>query len=275
MTAGWHGEARAEESKLPKTMTLDLGDDVKMELVLIPAGDFMMGSKLSPAEAAKAFGGREANYANEHPRRKVTISKPFYMGIHEVTQAQWETLMDNKPYLDKMVTKVGPQYAVGWVHSNEAIEYCEKLSKKLGKSVKLPTEAQWEYACRAGSDAEFCYGDDPEKVGEYGWYGKNMVDNQKAKTYAREGGLLKPNAWGLYDMHGNVWEWCRDWHSNDFYGSGNDVDPECTEETKHRTARGGSWYNGAVNLRSAARNSWTGPNYRHYNYGFRVIVECE
>jgi formylglycine-generating enzyme required for sulfatase activity len=281
ITACWSGNVQAQQSPKPaaeaetlsKTLTLDLGNGVKMELVLIPAGEFMMGNKFPAAEAVKLFGGKEATYANEYPRHKVTISKPFYMGVYEVTQAQWETLMDSKPYAGKMVTKVGPEYPVSWAHSNEAIEYCSKLSKKLGKTVKLPTEAQWEYACRAGSDTAFCYGDDPKKIGEYGWFGGNMIDNEKVKTYARKGGLLKPNAWGLYDMHGNVWEWCRDWYSKDIYASGQNVDPEYTTETKHSTSRGGSWYNGEICLRSAARNSWTGPNYRHYNYGFRVIVE--
>ena len=283
MTACWSENVQAEHSPKPaaeaetppKTLTLDLGEGVKMELVLIPAGEFLMGNKLSAAEAAKLFGENDVNYSSERPRRMVTISKPFYMGVYEVTQSQWAAVMDSKPYVDKMVTKVGPDYPVSWVHSNEAIEYCSKLSKKIGKTVTLPTEAQWEYACRAGSDTVFCYGDDPKKISDYGWWGGNMVDNEKAKTYARKGGLKKPNAWGLYDMHGNVWEWCRDWYLKDFYASGKTVDPEYTEETKHRTARGGSWYNGEVCLRSAARNSWTGPNYRHYNYGFRVIVELD
>jgi formylglycine-generating enzyme len=250
-------------------------NSVGMRFVLIPAGEFMMGGKFTPAETAKKYGGKAAHYAGEHPRRKVKISKPFYMGVFELTQAQWETVMDSKPYADKMVTKMGPNYPACWVDWNEATEFCAKLSKKLGRKVALPSEAQWEYACRAGSDTEFCYGDDPKKIGAYGWLGSNMIGNQKNKTYARKGGLRKPNAWGLYDMHGNVWEWCRDWYSKDFYASGNNVDPVCLKEGKTRAVRGGSWYNGATNLRSAGRNSWCGPKYRHYNYGVRVIVETE
>jgi|MDTC01.2.fsa_nt_gb formylglycine-generating enzyme required for sulfatase activity len=259
----------------PKTLTLDLPKGVKMKLVLIPAGEFMMGGKFSPAESAKKFGGKDIHYASEHPRHKVTISKPFYIGVFELTQAQWETVMDSKPYDGKMVTKIGPDLPASWMQWREAIEYCDKLSKKIGRKVALPTEAQWEYACRAGSETAFCYGDDPKKIGEYGWLGSNMIDNQKNKTYARKGGLRKPNAWGLYDMHGNVWEWCRDWYSKDFYASGKKVDPVCDKEAKTVVARGGSWYNDPIHLRSAARNSWTGPKYRHYNYGFRVIVEVE
>ena len=272
--------AQAKSSDKPKTagpkqMTLELGKGVTMKLALVPAGEFMMGGKFTPAQAVKLYGGKEAHYAGEHPRHKVTISKPFYMGICEVTQSQWEAVMDAKPYDGKMLTKIGPDYPASWVNWTEAAEFCSKLSKKIGKMVTLPSEAQWEYACRAGSDTEYCYGDDKKKVGDYAWWFGNMIDNDKAKSYARKGGLRKPNAWGLYDMHGNVWEWCRDWYSKDFYAGGKNVDPEYTKETKTRCVRGGSWYNGEVHCRSAARNSWCGPNYRHYNYGFRVMVVAE
>jgi len=268
-------KAKAGSKTPPKTLTLDLGKGVTMKLVLVPAGDFMMGGKFSPAESVKKFGGKANHYASEHPRRKVTISKPFYIGVFELTQAQWEAVMDEKPYDSKMVTKIGPDYPASWMQWTEANEYCAKLSKKLGKKIALPTEAQWEYACRAGSDTEFCYGDDPKKIGDYGWLGSNMIDNKKASTYARKGGLRKPNAWGIYDMHGNVWEWCRDWYDKDFYANGKNVDPVNLKESKTVTSRGGSWYNDPIHLRSAARNSWTGPKYRHYNYGFRIVVELQ
>jgi len=269
--------AQAKSSKQPKTagprqMTLDLGKGVTMKFVLVPAGEFMMGCKFPPAEAAKKYGGKESNYASEYPRHKVTVSEPFYMGVYEVTQSQWAAVMDSKPYDGKMLTRIGPDYPASWVHWNEAMEFCGKLSKKIGKTVTLPSEAQWEYACRAGSDTEYCYGDDPSKLSDYGWWRGNMVDNKKAKTYARKGGGRKPNAWGLYDMHGNVWEWCRDWFNKDFYAKKNKVDPVNTKEGKNPSVRGGSWYNDPIHLRSAARNSWCGANYRHYNYGFRVMV---
>ena len=266
------GCVAAAHAEQPKQLTLELAKGVTMKMALIPAGEFMMGSKLTPEQTAKAYGGRAANYANEHPRHKVKITEPFYMGVFEVTQSQWEAVMDTKPYDGKMVTKIGPDYPAGWVHWEEASEFCRKLSKKIGKTVALPTEAQWEYACRAGSDTVFCYGDDPEKLSDYGWWRGNMVDGKKDKSFARKGGLKKPNAWGLYDIHGNVWEWCRDWYSKDFYASGKNVAPVYSEEGKTRTVRGGSWYNGATNLRSAGRNSWCGPKYRHYNYGFRAIM---
>jgi formylglycine-generating enzyme required for sulfatase activity len=258
--------------KAPKKLTLDLAKGVTMKLVLIPAGDFLMGGKFTPAEAVKRFGGKEIHYASEHPRHKVTITKPFYMGVYEVTQSQWAAVMDSKPYDGKMLTKIGPDYPASWVNWNEATEFCSKLSRKIGRKVALPTEAQWEYACRAGADTAFCYGDGPHKIGDYGWWRGNMIDNDKGKSYARKGGLKKPNAWGLYDMHGNVWEWCRDYYAKDFYTKPKQVDPENTTEAKTRAVRGGSWYNDPIHCRSAARNSWTGPTYRHYNYGFRVVI---
>ena len=272
MVSRYTGAAQANQDKQPKHLTLDLAKGVKMKFAIIPAGEFMMGSKLTPAQATKLYGGRDTHYTCEHPRHKVRISKSFYMGVYEVTQSQWSAVMNSKPWDEKMLTKTGPDYPASWVNWNEATEFCGKLSKKIGKTVTLPTEAQWEYACRAGSETEFCYGDDPKKVGDYGWWAGNMVESKKAKSYARLVGQKRPNAWGLYDMHGNVWEWCRDWFHKDAYASAKNVDPEYTKETKTRTVRGGSWYNPPGNLRSAGRNSWCGPKYRHYNYGLRVII---
>ena len=265
--------AAAGADKTPKEITLDLPKGATMKLKLVPDGEFFMGGKFKPAQAVKLFGGKENHYAGEHPRRKVKITKPFYIGVFEVTQAQWEAVMDAKPYEGKMLTKLGADYPVSWVTWNEAAEFCKKLSKKIGRPVALPTEAQWEYACRAGADTAFCYGDDPKKIGEYGWWRGNMIDNSKDKSYARKGGQKKPNAFGLHDMHGNVWEWCADWYDAKFYAAGQNVDPVCVKKSKTRAARGGSWYNDPIHLRSAARNSWTAPTYRHYNYGFRVIVK--
>jgi formylglycine-generating enzyme required for sulfatase activity len=236
---------KAAPAAQPKIITLDLGKGVKMKLALVPAGEFMMGSKFSPAESAKKFEGKDSNYASEHP----------------------------EPWKGKMLTKLGPDHPASWVHWNEANEFCRKLSKTLGRKVSLPTEAQWEYACRAGTDTAFCFGDDPSKLSDYGWWRGNMRDNDKGKSYARKIGGKKPNAWGLYDMHGNVWEWCSDWFDRDFYAGGNKVDPENTKESKNPNVRGGSWYNDPCHLRSAARNSWCAPKYRHYNYGFRVIAK--
>jgi len=256
--------------KAPKSLTLDLGKGVKMKLVLVPAGKFLMGSKFSPAETARRFGLKAARCADEHPRHEVTISKPFYMGVCEVTQAQWRAVMGTETWKGKVMSKAGDNNAASWMTWTEMNQFCRKLSKKTGRKVALPTEAQWEYACRAGSKTVFCFGDDPAKLGDYAWYRTNVWES--GKRYARPVGQKKPNAWGLYDMYGNVWEYCRDWYDPKFYANEKKVDPENTKETKHCAVRGGSWYNGSNLCRSAARNSWTGSNYRHYNYGFRVMV---
>jgi len=262
--------------KAAKKLTLDLGKGAKMKLVLLPAGKFMMGSKFSPDETVKRFGGKAVRYQHEHPRHEVTISRPFYMGVHEVTQAQWRAVMGTEPWKGKVMTQEGDDNAASWVTWRQANEFCKAMSKKTGKKVMLPTEAQWEYACRAGSKTAYCYGDDPSKLGQYAWYRTNVWES--SKRYARPVGKKKPNAWGLYDMYGNIWEYCRDWYAKDFYGNakgGKKVDPVNSKETRHVTVRGGSWYNGADLCRSAGRNSWTGPTYVHYNYGFRVMVVAD
>ena len=281
LCAGCATDKVGETTDQPKNMTIDLGKGVKMKLVLAPAGTFMMGSKFSPAENAKRYDCPEKYFALESPRHKVTITKPFYIGVYEITQPQYVAVMGSGalPWLyqeqkkPKMLTKLGPDYPASWVHWHEAMEFCSKLSKTLGRKVSLPTEAQWEYACRAGTETAFCFGDDPSKLSEYGWWIENELGDDGERFGTRAGGLKKPNAWGLYDMHGNVWEWCRDWFDKDFYASGNTVDPVNTKEAKCATCRGGSWYNPNHILRSASRNNWYPPTYRHYNVGFRVVVE--
>ena len=240
-------------------LTLDLGNGVTMKLVLIPAGKFVMGSPKTETGHEDAEG----------PQREVTISKPFYMGVYEVTQSQWEVVMDAKPYDDKRLTKIGPDYPASWVHWNEAMEFCSKLSKKTGKKVTLPTEAQWEYACRGGSKTAYSFGDDSSKLGDYAWCWNNaMVQGER---YAHPVGQKKANAFGLYDMHGNVFEWCRDWYDEKFYAKAKNVDPENTTKASYRVLRGGSWSftplgcRAAIRLRSIA----DGPGFCG---GFRVVV---
>jgi formylglycine-generating enzyme required for sulfatase activity len=158
-------------------------------------------------------------------------------------------------------------YPVVFVSSYDAIEFCRKLSKKTGRTVSLPTEAQWEYACRAGTTTTFPFGDDLSKLIDYG----GLSAGQK-EDYAHRVGQLKPNAWGLYDMHGNVWEFCRDWYDKDYYSRSPSIDPVNTTETDKRSLRSGSFHSVPTVSRSAQRNSWTGPKTVRYNYGLRVVV---
>jgi len=255
--------ACAEDAEAPKKMVLDLGDGVTMRLVLVPAGKFQMGS---PDDEKGRKGG-------EGPRHEVTISKPFYMGVCEVSQKQWLAIMDIKPWDGMISGKPGDDYAASWMNWHEANEFCQKLAKKTGKKINMPTEAQWEYACRAGSDTMFCFGDDLSKLGEYAWFADNC--RKTNEPYAHAIGTKKPNAWGLHDMHGNVWEWCRDKYSKYPEDGAARVDPVDTSDSKFQAVRGGSWHNDVVWLRSASRCSWNGKGYRHYNYGFLVMIEPE
>ena len=269
----------SSDSAIGGQLTLNLGKGVSLKLVLIPAGKFMMGNHETPAETVQRVGGLEKNLVDEYPAHEVTISKPFYMGIYEVTQAQWKAVMGTEPWkaeraLGYMRLQPRPEgfddYPVAFVDSYDAIEFCRKLSKKTGRTVSLPTEAQWEYACRAGTTTTFSFGDDLSKLIDYGWYGGKNAGQKE--DYAHRVGQLKPNPWGLYDMHGNVWEFCSDWYDKDYYSRSPSVDPENTTKTDKPTLRSGAFHSVPTVSRSAQRNSWTSPKTVRYNYGLRVIV---
>ena len=272
-TAAKAGAAEASASAATYD-TIELGKGREMKLTLIPAGTFMMGAELSLEETIKRHGGRAQHLSCEHPRHEVTISKPFYMGVYEVSQAEWKAVTGTEPWLNKTQTKIGDNYPAAWMNSLGAIEYCKMLSKKTGRKVSLPSEAQWEYACRAGSTKSYCYdSDDPAQLNDYAWTWHNTRNGEPPEPYAHPVGLKKPNAWGLYDMHGNLWEFCTDRFDKEFYAKSPKVDPVNTTETGPAACRGGSWHNNSRLARSAGRGQWAGPEYVHYNYGFRVVVQ--
>ena len=225
---------------------IDLGNGVKMKLALIPAGKFVMGEP--------------GNKIKDNSQRDVTISRPFYMGLTEVTQEQYESVTGRNPSEFK-----APRNPVEMVDWNDATAFCAALSKKIGRAVRLPTEAQWEYACRAGTKTGFSFGKEDKDLAAYGWYKANSGD----KTHPV--GQKKPNAAGLYDMHGNVFEWCRDWYDEKFYANAKNVDPENTTESKSRVLRGGSWRHDPLYCRAAVRSGLTTGSRISYN-GFRVVV---
>ena len=234
------------QAEPPKELTLDLGGGVTMKMVLIRPGKFMMDE--------------------EKAQHEVTISKPFYMGVTEVTQAQYEAVMGTNPSHFKGATN--PVEMVSW---NDATEFCKKLSEKTRQAVRLPTEAEWEYACRAGSKTRFCFGDADEGLGDYAWYRANSGDTPHPV------GQKKPNAWDLFDMHGNLWEWCADWYGD--YPKGAATDPTGPASGQYRVLRGDSWSNlgNPMFCRSAAR-SWFAP-YRDFrsddNVGFRIALDLK
>jgi len=197
--------------------SVDLGDGVKLELVWIPAGGFTMGS---PAD--------ERDRSDKETQHRVTLTKGFWLGKYEVTQEQYQQVTGSNP--SKFKGAKNPVESVSW---DDAKAFCEVLAKKLGKTVRLPTEAEWEYVCRAGTTTRFYTGDSESRLAGAAWYSRNCDDATHPV------GEKKPNAWGLYDMHGNVWEWCEDWYGG--YPSGNVTDPRGPAYGSLRVIRGGSW----------------------------------
>jgi formylglycine-generating enzyme required for sulfatase activity len=184
-----------------------LTNKIGMKLVLMSAGAFKMGNPKSPKELMDRFGGEEKWYKREKPHHTVKIERPFYLQTTPVTQGQWQRVMGNNPSNFKSCGNDCPVEEVSWEDAQRFIEKLNKLEKT--EAYRLPSEAEWEYACRAGSDAEFSFGDDAEQLGEFAW----LADNSGGKTHPV--GEKKPNAWGLFDMHGNVREWVEDdWHDN-------------------------------------------------------------
>jgi len=240
-------------SALPagKTLILNLGKGVTMKFVRIPAGKFLMGSPETEA-------GR---VDNEGPQHTVTISRPFYLGVTEVTQAQYEAVMGANPSNIKSANR--PAAKVSW---DDAMRFCAKLSEKTKRKVRLPSEAEWEYACRAGTKTRFGFGNSESDLGAHAWFARN------SEKQVHEVGTKKPNAWGLYDMHGNVWEFCADWYGESYYRSSPRSDPKGPSNGKYRVLRGGSWSNAPPKFfRSAVRLRLT-PSIWRSIIGFRVAV---
>ncbi len=239
---------------------LALGDpivnSVGMLLVPIPAGEFQMGSPKSD--------GGPGVYVE--PQHLVKITKPLWLGAYEVTQQQYEKVMGDLPWQGKESVQNGPNYAAAYVSWNDAVEFCRKLSEKEGVEYRLPTDAQWEYACRAGTTTVYSFGDNETKLGQYAWYRMN-AENIGEKHAHRVGQKL-PNPWGLFDMHGNVMEWCQDWYGG--FGSEKAVsDPMGPPQGKSRVLRGGSFGDFAPAAESADRYDNV-PDDRFVDFGFRV-----
>jgi formylglycine-generating enzyme required for sulfatase activity len=236
-------------SQSPSSFIATLLGNIKLEMVKIPAGTFLMGSADND----------ESAYSDEKPQHRVNLQE-FYLGKYPVTQEQYQAIMGNNPshFQDN------PKHPVENVSWDDAQAFCQKLNEKTGKKYRLPSEAEWEYACRAGSQTSYYFGDDEKVLGEYAWYNKNAG----SKTHPV--GQKKANNWGLFDMSGNVWEWCEDsWHTN-YENAPMDgtVWNDNHSPTADRVLRGGSWSNDPWDCRSAYRGSYVN---RCGNYGFRVV----
>ena len=238
--------SRKPEQEKERTEKKTVTNSIDMKFALISEGEFMMGSE---------------DFDWSKPVHTVKIRTPFYLGIYPVTQREWNAIMGNNP--SKFNGNDLPVERVSW---NEVQDFIKKLNEKEGTNkYRLPTEAEWEYAARAGTTTQYSFGDDDSKLGEYAWYYE-----KSDKTHPV--GKKKANQWGLYDMHGNVWEWVQDeWHDN--YKSA-PADGSAWEDgvSANRVNRGGSWYHDAKNCRSAARSRYD-PGSRYHDLGFRLLQE--
>jgi formylglycine-generating enzyme required for sulfatase activity len=283
----------------PSGSPRELTNSIGMKFTLIKAGEFLMGSTDDDKYAED----------DEKPRHRVRITRPFYLGVNEVTRGQFRRFVDEAGYQteaekdgkggygwDEQQQKFRQDPKFTWrdpgfeqtddhpvveVSWNDAVAFAEWLSRKEGKLYRLPTEAEWEYACRAGSTTRYHFGDDPEGLAEVG----NVADGTAKAKYpawttiaAQDGfvntspvGRFRPNAWGLYDMHGNVWEWCWDWYGEEFYKSSRVDDPSGLLQASRRVERGGGWDDDPRGCRSAPRN-WGTPVHRFGDLGFRLAL---
>ena len=321
------GVVFSEPQESPKKHSADLGGGMRMELVLIPAGKFKMGSGESAKETAAFFNktyrenfppdleeGVEANFfQNEHPQHEVSITKPFFMGMHHVTRGQFNQFVADTAYKtdtekDKNLLAWGwdsdkkqfsndkkyswqntgfkqtdehPVVNVTWI---DAMAFCKWLSKKEGKTYRLPTEAEWEYSYRAGTTTRYPSGDDPKTLGKVtdladlvdatvrakmpDW--KYMIRHSDNYMFTSPVGKSKPNAFGLYDMYGNAFQWCSDWYGDKYYAQSLAIDPTGPDSGKDRVIRGGTWTFRPLGARCAER-SRTEPDGRNCAAGFRVV----
>ncbi|ETW94413.1 MAG: hypothetical protein ETSY1_34925 [Candidatus Entotheonella factor] len=243
-----------EHPSLSSSFTNSIG----MEFVLIPAGTFIMGSPDSDWNAD----------SKEKPAHQVTITHSFYLSKYLVTQRQWESIMGENPsnHIKKgwfRNTKDFPVESVSW---QDVQSFLYKLSQaEEGRRYRLPTEAEWEYACRAGSTTAYSFGEDVARLDEYAWYSLN-ADHKTHRV-----GQKKPNAWGLYDMHGNVCEWVRDWLTDDYSQHNHSLNPQGPTSGTDRVTRGGSFVMDARHVRSATRGRGGREESRATIVGFRCL----
>jgi formylglycine-generating enzyme required for sulfatase activity len=315
----------AAETTKPGHKTIE--NSLGMKLVLIPAGEFMMGSEAAPEALEKLFpklekdrhGESRFKLPDEAPVHTVRITKPFYMGQHELTVGQFRKFVEAANYAPESIAdgtggygflpnkpeggdafdgrdpkyswqnpgfKQGDDHPVVNVTWNDAQALCEWLNKTEGKKYRLPTEAEWEYCCRAGTRTHFHSGDEPKSLLKFAnTYDLETVKNfpqwkefalQASDSFAFTSpvGSFAPNGFGLYDMHGNVWEWCSDWYGEDYYSKSPVDDPAGPESGKVKVRRGGSWHTWPFYCRSSFRN-WNTARTRYVLVGIRLVREAD
>ncbi|HVX10885.1 MAG TPA: formylglycine-generating enzyme family protein [Pirellulales bacterium] len=326
LMAALFADAPVSSTAVPGAVTIT--NSIGMKLVLVPAGEFMMGAVEDTAASLARFPTAKASwFAGETPRHHVRITREFYMGMYEVTLGQFLTFYHDAHYKidserderpnwgydartklvrSRSFSPWSPGWSINFKHPvpyvswNDASAFCEWLSKKEGKKYRLPTEAEWEYACRAGTTTLYSNGNTPERLTAIGnvadatahdyWPNVNLVvvtnsDHKKNMKVpfpflrSRDGyvntapvGRFRPNAFGLYDMHGNVAEWCSDFYSAKYYAESPEDDPTGPAGGTEHVLRGGGWYNTPERMRSSNR-SRSPADHRFYMWGFRVVCE--
>jgi formylglycine-generating enzyme required for sulfatase activity len=232
-----------------------------IKFVKIPAGEFEMGTN--------------DRFVAEMPAHRVQISKPFLLSQTEITQWQWQQVMGTTPWDPQKFVIVGDKVAASYISWGDANKFCATLTQKEGllrkdRAYRLPTEAEWEYACRAGTKTEWSFGDDADLLDQYAFANLLLdTDTKVRERYTHEVGKKKPNAWGLYDMHGNVAELCADWYGQ--YAEGVAIDPQGPREGSLKVLRGGCWMSDSGSCRSAHRMRHD-PSKRGSCEGFRVAL---
>jgi len=247
--------------EIGETITVELPGGATMEMVWIEPGTFMMGSPMS----------EEGRNSDEGPQHQVTISQGFYLGKYELTQGQWEAVMWTTPWVGQERVIPNPNHPAVYISWNDVQAFIHELNEAVGDSLyRLPTEAEWEYACRAGTATRWSFGNDEDRLRDYAWY----MDNARAigEDYAHSVGTKLPNPWGLYDMHGNVYEWVQDWYGS--YSSSARVDPTGPASDSTRVLRGGRFLTRARHARSAGRHNLS-PIYQGIGIGARLLRMAE
>src|SRR5436190_7635281 len=315
LLVAWCNPSSAQEQRDARPRQV-VSNSIGLDLVRIPAGEFLMGNPEDAAELCKEFAAFERKpeeFDDEIPRHKVEITRPFWLGRCEVTIGQFRTFTTDAGYKTQAETdgKGGWGYdpATGicsgrftqfnWREAGfpqtddhpvlnvtwyDAVAFCDWLSRKEGKRYRLPTEAEWEYACRAGTTTRYFHGNDPAGLPKVARLinattDKKYADVQSQVNFLKPGesltakvGSYDPNPWGLYDMLGNVWEWTGDWYGEDYYAQSPEKDPIGPDDANVKVRRGGAWNSFPLFARASFRN-WNSRTTRCINLGFRVVRE--
>jgi formylglycine-generating enzyme required for sulfatase activity len=237
-TLNERGEIVTQNRHMAEQFTEDLGNGLNLDLIIVPSGTFRMGSLPN------------AGTADEQPQHFVTI-KAFMLGEFLITQGQWKAIMGKLPPCRFKGDEL-PAERVSW---EDAQKFCQRLSKKTGRVYRLPSETEWEYACRAGTTSPFSFGE-TITIAVARYNGMHTFRDEPPGQYPHvtsKGGTFPPNAFGLYDMHGNLWEWCADNWLDDYSSSPRDNSAYLNKDSRYRVARGGSWHEPPVLCRSASR----------------------